>query len=137
MWSLRDGGPLLLVGGGSGVVPLASMIRHHAAQASAIPLALVYSARTVADLLYLDELRAYGAAHAAFTLFATVTREPPRDADLRSGRIDRALLAAAIARARPMRTFVCGANAFVETAAQLLLALGLPAGEIRTERYGG
>ena len=137
MWSVTDGGPLLLVGGGSGVVPLAAMIRHHAAQSSAIPVTLVYSARTAADLLYLDELRSYAAARGAFTLLATVTREAPRDSDLRSGRIDRALLAHAIGRARPVRTFVCGANAFVESAAQLLLELGLPAQTIRTERYGG
>lgn len=137
MWSVRDGGPLLLVGGGAGVVPLASMIRHHAAQASAIPVTLVYSARTAADLLYLDELRAYAAARRGFTLVATVTREAPPDADLWAGRIDAALLAGAIAVAWPARTFVCGANAFVESATELLLGVGLPAGEIRTERYGG
>jgi ferredoxin-NADP reductase len=137
MWSVRDGGPLLLVGGGAGVVPLVSMIRHHAAQASAIPVTLVCSARTAADLLYLDELRAYAAARRGFTLVATVTREAPRDADLRAGRIDAALLAGAIAAAWPARTFVCGANAFVESATGLLLGGGLPAGEIRTERYGG
>lgn len=137
MWSVKDGGPLLLVGGGSGVVPLAAMIRHHAAQADAIPVTLVYSARTAADLLYLGELRSYAAASGAFTLLATVTRETPRDADLGSGRIDRALLARAIGRDRPFRTFVCGANAFVEAASQLLLDLGLPAEAIRTERYGG
>jgi ferredoxin-NADP reductase len=136
MWSVQDGGPLLLVGGGSGVVPLAAMIRHHAAQASAIPVTLVYSARTAADLLYLDELRAY-AARGALTLLATVTREAARGADLGSGRIDRALLARAIARDRPFRTFVCGMNAFVESASALLLDLGLPAEAIRTERYGG
>lgn len=137
MWSVRNGGPLLLVGGGAGVVPLASMIRHHAAQASAIPVTLVYSARTAADLLYLDELRAYAAARRGFTLVATVTREAPPDADLWAGRIDAALLAGAIAVAWPARTFVCGANAFVESATELLLGVGLPAGEIRTERYGG
>ena len=137
MWSVKDGGPLLLVGGGSGVVPLAAMVRHHAAQASTIPVTLVYSARTAGDLLYLDELRSYAAAGRGFTLLATVTREPASDPDLRSGRIDRALLARALAAARPVRTFVCGANAFVEFATQLLLDLGLPAEEIRTERYGG
>jgi ferredoxin-NADP reductase len=136
MWSVKDGGPLLLVGGGSGVVPLASMIRHHAAQASAIPITLVYSARTTDELLYLDELRSY-AGRGAFTLLATVTREAPRDADLRSGRIDEVLLRHAIDPARRASTFVCGANAFVEAATQLLLDLGLPAESIRTERYGG
>ena len=135
MWSVEDGGPLLLVGGGSGVVPLAAMIRHHAAQASAIPVTLVYSARTAADLLYLEELRSY--VRGAFTLLATVTREAPADAGLRAGRIDRALLAAAIGSGGPARTFVCGANAFVEAATGLLVDLGLAPGTIRTERYGG
>jgi ferredoxin-NADP reductase len=137
MWSVEDGGPLLLVGGGSGVVPLASMIRHHAARASAVPITLVYSARTAGDLLYLDELRSYAAAQAGFSMLATVTREAPRDAGLRSGRIDRALLARAIAAAPPALTFVCGTNAFVEAATGLALDLGLSADAIRTERYGG
>jgi ferredoxin-NADP reductase len=137
MWSVKDGGPLLLVGGGSGVVPLASMVRHHAAQASDVPVALVMSARTTSELLYLDELRTYAAARRGFTLLATVTRETPGEGDLRSGRIDRTLLAQALAQTPPFRTFVCGSNAFVETVTQALLALDVPADRIRTERYGG
>lgn len=136
MWSVTDGGPVLLVGGGSGVVPLASMIRHHAAQASGIPVTLVYSARTTADLLYLDELRSY-AGRGALTLLATLSREAPAAPDLRAGRLDRQLLARAIERDRPSRTFVCGMNAFVESASGFLLELGLPPESIRTERYGG
>ena len=138
MWSVKDGGPLLLVGGGSGVVPLASMVRHHAAQGSDIPVTLVTSGRTASDLLYLDELRAYAAAQRGFALIATVTREAPAESDLRSGRIDRALLAQALAESMPpLRTFVCGSNAFVETVTQALLDLNVAPDRIRTERYGG
>ena len=138
MWSVNDGGPLLLIGGGSGVVPLASMIRHHAAQASDVPVTLVASGRTASDLLYLDELRAYAAAQRGFALIATVTREAPAEGDLRSGRIDRALLAQALAESiPPFRTFVCGSNAFVETVTQALLDLNVAPDRIRTERYGG
>jgi ferredoxin-NADP reductase len=138
MWSVKDGGPLLLIGGGSGVVPLASMVRHHAARRSTAPVTLVVSARTSADLLYLDELRARHAERGSFSLAATVTREAPGAPDLRSGRIDRALLAGLLVQpAPPIRTFVCGSNAFVEAVADLLLDLGVAADRIRTERYGG
>ena len=138
MWSVNDGGPLLLVGGGSGVVPLASMVRHHAARASEVPVTLVTSGRTASDLLYLDELRAYAAAQRSFSLLATVTREAPAERDLRNGRIDRALLARTLAQSMPpFRTFVCGSNAFVETVTQALLDLNVAPDRIRTERYGG
>jgi ferredoxin-NADP reductase len=138
MWSVEHGGPLLLIGGGSGIVPLLSMVRHHAAQGSAIPVTLVASARTSADLLYLDELRSRHAEGRGFHLIATVTRETPGDPDLRGGRIARELLHQTLrSRGHPCRTFVCGSNAFVESVTQLLLDLSLPADQIRTERYGG
>ncbi len=138
MWSVKDGGPLLLIGGGSGVVPLMSMIRHHAAQGSALPVTLVASARTSADLLFLDELRSRHAERRGFALIATVTREAPGQPDLRAGRIDRELLARALEMpGRPHLTFVCGSNPFVESVTQQLLDLDVPAERIRTERYGG
>ena len=138
MWSVQDGGPLLLIGGGSGVVPLLSMVRHHAAQGSALPVALVASARTAADLLCLDELRARHAERSGFALVATVTREAPPQSGLLAGRIDRALIASALdALGNPRHTFVCGSNAFVESVTELLLDLDVPAERIRTERYGG
>jgi ferredoxin-NADP reductase len=139
MWSVADGGPLLLVGGGSGMAPLLSMIRHHAAQDSEIPVTLVASARTTADLLCIDELRSRHAERRGFTLVATVTREGPTAPHLRSGRIDRALLAGVLTAppGSACRTFVCGSNAFVEAVTQLLLDLSVPADRIRTERYGG
>ncbi len=138
LWSVQDGGPALLVGGGSGVVPLMSMIRHHAAQDSTIPVTLVTSARTVADLLYLDELRALHARGGGFRLVATVSREVSKQPDLASGRIDRALLERSLAElGDPRHVFVCGSNPFVEAATGHLLDLRLDPGRIRTERYGG
>lgn len=138
VWSVQDGGPLLLIGGGSGVVPLISMIRHHAAQGSEHPVTLVASARTAAHLLLLDELRSLHAGLRAFALVATVTRETPAHPDLQAGRIDSALLARVLKeRGRPFRTFVCGSNAFVESVTRVLLDMEFPADQIRTERYGG
>jgi ferredoxin-NADP reductase len=139
MWSVDDGGPLLLVGGGSGVVPLACMLRHRAARRSTVPATLVYSARTTADLIFGDELRALRARRDGFHFMPTLTREPSAPPGFRVGRIDAALLADALERLSgpPKTVFVCGANAFVETAADALLGLGVPPASIRTERYGG
>jgi len=138
VWSVADGGPVLLVGGGSGVVPLMSMIRHHAAERSTIPVTLVISARTIADALYLEELRAMQAEHRGFALVATLSREVTERADVASGRIDQALLARALETlGDPRHVFVCGSNPFVEAIAGHLLDLGLAPRRIRTERYGG
>ena len=139
MWSVDDGGPLLLVGGGSGVVPLACMLRHRAVRDSTIPVALVYSARTVADLIFHDELRVLSTRADGFSFIPTVTRETSPPVGLRVGRIDASLLTAALALlpAPPKIVFVCGANAFVETTADTLLGLGISPTTIRTERYGG
>jgi ferredoxin-NADP reductase len=139
MWSVEDGGPLLLVGGGSGVVPLACMLRHRAARRSTVPATLVYSARTTADLIFGDELRALRARRDGFHFIPTLTRETTPPPGVRVGRIDAALLADALERLSgpPKTVFVCGANVFVETAADALLGLGVPPATIRTERYGG
>jgi len=139
MWSADDGGPLLLVGGGSGVVPLACMLRHRAARASTVPIALVYSARTAADLLFDAELRNESARGDGFHFIPTLTRETSPPAGVRAGRIDASLLGATLALlpAPPKIVFICGANRFVETAADLLLGLGISPPTIRTERYGG
>ena len=137
VWSVDDGGPVLLIGGGSGVVPLMSMVRHHAARASSVPVTLVTSARTAADLLYLDEQRRLQ-ANGVFRLVARVTREAAATPDLGSGRIDRPLLQGVLdAMPDPRIVFVCGSNPFVGTVADLLLDLGVTAGRIRTERFGG
>jgi ferredoxin-NADP reductase len=138
-WSVDDGGPVLLVGGGSGVVPLACMLRHRAARASSAAAALVYSARTAADLIFGDELRGYAARRDGLHYLPTLTREADPPPGVRIGRIDAELLGEVLARLPdvPKTVFVCGANAFVENAADLLLSLGIAASTIRTERYGG
>jgi len=138
VWSVDHGGPLLLIGGGSGVAPLISMIRHHAARNSTIPVTLLVSARTSADLAFLEELRARHAEARGFKLIATVTREASGRPDVRNGRIDRTLLASTLgAQGSPDRVYVCGHNRFVEAVTQLLLDVEVAPNRIRTERYGG
>jgi ferredoxin-NADP reductase len=130
-----DDRPVLLVGGGSGVVPLMAMLRHHRAVGHRGAMHLVYSARTGEDLLYRDELRDQADEHRAVTI--TLTRERSSDWDGRRGRVNAALLdeigwPAAVAP----HCFVCGSTPFVETAADALVALGHPPAQIRTERFG-
>jgi len=123
VWRGDEPGPILLLGGGSGVVPLMAMLRHHRDTASATPMRLVYSVRSAADVLFADEL-------GDETLLA-YTREPPDGWTGHSGRIDASLLPDAIGTA-----YVCGSNGFVEAGSDLLLARGVPASAIRTERFG-
>jgi ferredoxin-NADP reductase len=127
VWEESLGGPLFLVGGGSGVVPLRAMLRHHRAVGSAIPARLLYSARTQADLLYRDELE-------AFDTVVTLTREQWKG---RTGRVGRDLLVeAGWPPAEKPRVYVCGPTGFVEGVADALVALGHEATRIRTERFG-
>jgi ferredoxin-NADP reductase len=139
VWRARDGGPLLLVGGGSGIVPLMAIERHRAAIAPAVETLLVYSARSFDELIFRDELFERRARDAAFRLVATTTREPARDPVDFDRRLDRALLHEILAtwQRTPRHAYVCGSNAFVEAATDALVAEGLPPGIIRAERYGG
>ena len=139
-WEAADGGPILLVGGGSGVVPLLSILRHRANVAPSVPMALVYSSRTFADIIFRDELLMRPAAEPNLQLFVALTREQSQDGRFHSGRIDAPLIQSAIASLGPVapkRTYVCGANRFVETATRLAIAAGIAAETIRTERFGG
>jgi ferredoxin-NADP reductase len=139
IWSVEDGGPILLLGGGSGVVPLMSMLRHRAARDSSTSMALLYSARTDDELIYRDELVAMDSADNGFPLAFAVTREPARRAGDYSRRIDAAMVSELLARLpeAPHRTYVCGSNRFVEAATEAAISAGLSAAIIRTERYGG
>lgn len=139
-WGRRDGGPLLLVGGGSGVVPLMSMLRHRMTVAPEVPAVLVYSVRRFDDIIFRNELFARSTSDPNFQLVLTVTREPVEDNRVRAGRIDDALVADVLARlggTLPKHTYVCGANAFVDVASRLLIDMGVPFPTIKTERYGG
>jgi ferredoxin-NADP reductase len=139
VWRGEDGGPLLLVGGGSGIVPLMAMIRHRARIGSDVPTLLVYSARTWDDLLYRDELLREEARDAGFEMVLTTTREPRHRAADFERRLDRSLMRDILARwgKAPRQTYVCGSNAFVEAVTSSLVLEGLVASTIRAERYGG
>lgn len=139
IWRPADGGPLLLVAGGSGVAPLMAMVRDWAGSTRATPLMLVYSARAAAELAFADELRALEAGTPLFTWVAVTTREAPlRERDL-GQRLDSAALRALLAGwgQSPAHVFVCGSNRFVEAVTGGLLDASVPAPLIRTERYGG
>jgi ferredoxin-NADP reductase len=127
VWEESLGGPLLLVGGGSGVVPLRAMLRYHRAVGSDVPARLLYSARTQADLIYPREL-------AGFDTTITLTREHWAG---RTGRVDRELLEEVgwPATEQPL-VYVCGPTGFVEAVADALVALGHDASRVRTERFG-
>ena len=139
IWSVTEGGPLMLVGSGSGVVPLMSMIRHRAAQHSTVPALLLYSARTWDDVIFRDELLALDAANDGFAFVLAITREGVRRTRDYSRRVDAAMMRDMLARSAsdPRFVFVCGSNPFVESASQGLIDAGIAAGLIRTERYGG
>jgi len=122
----RGESPALLVGGGSGVVPLMSMLRHRRRTMPDLPIRLVYSVRTADDLIYRDEL--------GDDATLTFTREPPDAWSGHTGRIDDEMIREASFGSGV--AFVCGSNGFVESSAQLLLAAGYAPEEIRTERFG-
>jgi ferredoxin-NADP reductase len=122
----RGEAPTLLVGGGSGVVPLMSMLRHRREVAPDSPMRLVYSVRADEDLIYRDEL--------GEETLVTYTRTPPDGWTGHTGRIDEALVRSAGLEGGT--AFICGSNAFVEAAVPLVLAAGFEAGAVRTERFG-
>ena len=138
VWNSADGGPLLLLGGGSGVVPLMSMIRHRAAQGSTVPALLLFSARSWDDLVFRDELLALQGRHDGFDLALALTRDRPRREGDFGRRVDAAMMAALLGRLpqAPTQIFICGSNPFVSAAADAAIAAGLEPALIRTERYG-
>jgi ferredoxin-NADP reductase len=137
VWEPGDGGPLLLVGGGSGVVPLMAMLRQRAASGSVVPARLLLSARTVADVLYAGELRELAGAGDGFELFTTLTREAPPGWTGFDRRVDRAMLEqVGFGPDELPRVFVCGPTAFVEAAAAALVEIGHDPALVKTERFG-
>jgi ferredoxin-NADP reductase len=130
--------PLLLVAGGSGVVPLMAMLRHRAAAGARVPVRLLYSTRTAEDVIYRDELERLASSEHSIEIFQTLTRERPPGWTGHTRRIDVEFLReVAFAPAANPRVFVCGPTRFVEAVADGLVSLGHRAGRIRTERFGG
>jgi ferredoxin-NADP reductase len=130
VWQEALGGPVLLIAGGSGVVPLRAILRHHRATASEIPARLLYSARTRGDLIYRDELANYDAV-------VTLTNDQPQEWSGRTGRIDSAFLTETAwpPAERPL-VYICGPTGFVEAMADALVTLGHDPSRIRAERFG-
>jgi len=140
-WSVADGGPLLLVGGGSGVVPLMAMLRHRAASGEAgraVPARVLLSSRSVADIIYREELERLGSVLGGPGIVHTITRErPPPGWHGYARRIDAPMLAdAGFSPAAAPRVFVCGPTPMVEAAAEVLVRLGHAPGRVKTERFG-
>jgi len=137
VWTVSLGGPLFLIAGGSGVVPLMAMLRHRSAVGSTLPAVLLYSSRTLEDIIYREELARLAAKGDGLTVVHTLTRERPLGWAGGGRRIDRAMLAevGVPASARP-RVFICGPTSLVESAGQLLLDLGHEPSLIKTERFG-
>ncbi len=141
VWRPSDGGSLLLLAGGSGIVPLVAMVRAWAAEADvhAVPVLLVASARTWDDIAFRDELLRLEASHAGLRCVVAVTRGDKRRAQDLDRRLDAATLRELLLQWGhvPRHVFVCGANRFVAAVSDGLLDAGVPAAIIRTERYGG
>ena len=134
VWEPGGDGPLLLLAGGSGVVPLRSILRHRQRTGSGVPARLLYSARSWEDVIYRDEL---GQHHDGVQASYTLTRSQPAGWTGHTGRINQALLAEVAwpAEARPL-AYICGPTSFVETAAAALVGLGYPPERVKTERFG-
>jgi len=136
VWKESLGGPLLLIAGGSGIVPLRAMLRHREAVGSNVPVRLLYSSRSLEEVIYREELEHAAAEHDADVRF-TLTRSRPEGWHGYDRRIDRELLAeVAWPVADDPLVYICGPTGFVETAAGSLVDLGHDARRIRTERFG-
>jgi ferredoxin-NADP reductase len=137
VWSTALRGPLYVVAGGSGIVPLMAMLRHRERHPPRMPATLIYSSRTLADIIFRDELAAMAARDTSLRVINTLTREKPPDWDGRYGRVNRALLEeTAFPTPQNPMMFICGPSSFVEDAARHLVELGHDPEAIKTERFG-
>jgi len=135
VWEPADGGPLLLAAGGSGVVPLRSILRHRERTGSDVAVRLLYSSRTLDDVIYSGEL---DHPAAGVEVIHTLTRHQPPGWTGYARRVDAALLAEVAwpAGAMPL-AYICGPTTFVEAVSQALVQSGYPPQRVKTERFGG
>jgi ferredoxin-NADP reductase len=136
VWEASRGGPLFLVAGGSGVVPLMAMLRHRAAAAPSIPTVLLASWRTADSIIYADELGSLS-TDGALTIAHTLTRSQPPGWSGYARRVDGPMLTdmLALLPSTP-QAYICGPTALVEAVANTLVGLGVPTDRVRTERFG-
>jgi ferredoxin-NADP reductase len=136
-WDPAISSPLMLIAGGSGVVPLMSMLRTRYQVGGKIPARLLYSSRSAEDIIYRDELDELAANRDGFYLVHTLTRGAPAGWEGQTRRVDRDMLAeCGFQPAEGPRIFVCGPTSFVETVADQLVGLGHGESAIKTERFG-
>ena len=137
VWKAGDGRPLLLIAGGSGIVPLMAMIRHRFRTGDRTPARLLYSSRAFDDVIYREELDRLGSAGDGLTVAHTLTRAQPTGWKGFARRIDREMVRdVAWPKEQFPAVFVCGPTSFVETAAGLLVDSGYEPAWIKTERFG-
>jgi ferredoxin-NADP reductase len=136
-WDPAISSPLMLIAGGSGVVPLMSMLRTRYQARSKIPARLLYSSRSAEDIIYRDELDRLAANRDGFDLIHTLTRGAPAGWKGETRRVDRDMLAQrGFQPGEEPQIFVCGPTSFVETIADQLVGLGHGESTIKTERFG-
>lgn len=137
VWEATMNDPLLLIAGGSGVVPLMSMIRHRTAAGGKNPTALLYSSRAFEDIIYYDELEKLRSPNKGLQVFHTLTRSQPADWKGFSRRIDQEMLKeVAGPLGKSVLVYICGPTLLVEAAADTLVKIGINSNQIRTERFG-
>jgi ferredoxin-NADP reductase len=136
-WETREGGPLLLVAGGSGIAPLMAMIRHRQAAGSDTPTRLLFSSRSYEEINFRQELERLASEDGALQVIHTLTRSRPEGWTGYDRRIDEEMLdEVAFSPDEDPLAFVCGPTPLVETAATALVGLGHEPTRVKTERFG-
>ena len=137
VWLPDRGGPLQLIAGGSGLVPVMAMLRTRIATDSNVQVRLLLSSRTWADVIYRTELESIAASEQGIGITHTLTRTQPPGWTGHDRRVDAQLLADQVwpANQAPL-CYVCGPSGFVENVASALVELGHAPDRIRTERFG-
>jgi ferredoxin-NADP reductase len=136
VWTVATRGSLWLIAGGSGIAPLMAMLRHRARRKVRAPALLLYSSRSLEDVIYREELDAMMRGDSHLRVVNTLTRRRPEGWMGRSGRIDKALLEAGFPPKQSPKIYVCGPTPFVEDVSRLLVELGHDSLTIKTERFG-
>ena len=137
IWKPEQTRSLLLLAGGSGVVPLMSMIRHRAATGADVFITLLYSVRSPQQVIYADELMERAQQDKDLEVIFAYTRTAPEQWTGYQQRLDETILKQVLQKyATPPVAYICGPTAFVENVANILVGLGLPATDVLTERFG-